>query len=114
MYGRMAYGVCTIRAQQFMITRLNGFVGRYFSLELLSLTFNLAVCPCASLILFAATLPDSTQIICLYSSSPKSCIALAFAIHGFHTTVEAEPSCSTRIVRRNDVSRISTVPGVSR
>ena len=53
----------------------------------------------ATVILFCATLPASTQTICLYSSSPKSDICFALAAHGFQTTVEAEPVFSTRILR---------------
>ena len=68
----------------------------------------------ASDIRLRATFPDSTQIICLYSSSPKSDIWCALAIHGFHTTVEFEPVFSTRIRRFSDVSTISTGPVVSR
>jgi uncharacterized protein YfaS (alpha-2-macroglobulin family) len=62
----------------------------------------------------AATLPDSTQIICRYSSLPKSGICCALAVQGFQTTVEAEPAFSMRILRRRLVSRISTGPLVSR
>jgi hypothetical protein len=61
---------------------------------LLSVTFSRAVPPGCSVIRSDATLPDSTQIIVVYSSSPKSGIALAFAVYGFHTSVEREPAFS--------------------
>ena len=67
--------------------------------EVLRITFKDADLPGARLILFCPTLPASTQTICLYSSSQKSDISLAFSTQGFQITVEAELIFSTRILR---------------
>ena len=56
----------------------------------------------------------STQTIPVHSSSPKSGIAFAFAIHGFHTTVVGEPDLATTMRRRQPGSSIVTVPAVPR
>src|ERR1019366_5485870 len=60
----------------------------YFSVSLLNLTVRVELPPGGRLMLLEATLPDSTQTIRSYSSSPKSGICRALAIHGFHTTVD--------------------------
>src|ERR1017187_2704803 len=78
---------------------------------LLNTTFNAVATPGASVILFCSTLPDSTQTICRCSAGSKS--GMSCVVHGFQTTVDAELLFSTRIVRRNFASRISTVPGAS-
>src|SRR5450759_4485730 len=84
----------------------------YFTVSLLNFTVRLELPPGGRLMLLEATLPDSTQIIRSYSSSPKSDICCALAIHGFQTTVEADPCFSTMILRPRRGSRISTVPVV--
>src|SRR5216683_463543 len=85
-----------------------------YSAALLSVTFNTEDLPGGRTVLFLATLPDSTQTICRYSSSPKSGICCALAGPGFHTTVEADPLFSTRSLRRSRGSRTSTGAVVSR
>jgi len=51
----------------------------YESAALLSSTFKRNVDPGSNVLRFDATLPDSTQITCRYSSSPKSSIVLGVA-----------------------------------
>ena len=75
---------------------------------------NEDVFPGGSTILFSATFPDSTQTMRKYSSSPKSTIALAFAIHGFHTTVAFEPLFEITIRRFMVGSSTAQVDWVSR
>jgi hypothetical protein len=61
----------------------------------------LIVCPPSNTSPFSSfcqpcTAPTSTQTICLYpSSGEKSPMALAFSIHGFHTTVSCRLSRTT-------------------
>ena len=64
----------------------------HLSVSVLSLTASVELAPGGRLMLLDATLPDSTQTIRSYSSSPKSGICRDLAIHGFQTTVEAEPN----------------------
>src|SRR5258708_15738559 len=90
------------------------FLVSVYSAALLSVTFNPEDLPGGRTVLFFATLPDSTQTICRYSSLPKSGICCALAGPGFHTTVEAEPLFSTRSLRRSRGSRTSTRAVVSR
>src|ERR1035438_8603546 len=99
---------------QICADRLNFGKGNHFNGGLLNFTFNAELFPDASVIWFCPTLPASTQTIPRNSSSPKSAIALALAIQGLQTTVEAEPPFSTRMIRRNFASWISTAPVVSR
>uniref|UniRef100_A0A0A9G6X4 Uncharacterized protein n=1 Tax=Arundo donax TaxID=35708 RepID=A0A0A9G6X4_ARUDO len=39
-----------------------------------------------------STAAGSTHNMCLYSSSPKSCVVFDFLSHGFHTTASGSPS----------------------
>src|ERR1035437_2033242 len=82
----------------------------YFSVTLLNLTVMFELPPGGRLMPLEATFPDSTQTLRSYSSSPKSDIRRALAIHGFQTTVEADPCFSTRILRLRRGSKIATVP----
>src|SRR6266568_6064885 len=84
-----------------------------YSAALLSVTFSTEDLPGGRTVLFFATLPDSTQTICRYSSLPKSGICCALAGPGFHTTVEADPLFFTRSLRRSRGSRTSTAAVVS-
>ena len=54
------------------------------------------VAPGASVTASSSAFAVSTQTIPVHSSSPKSGIAFAFAIHGFQTTVVAEPGLARR------------------
>jgi hypothetical protein len=53
----------------------------------------------------------STHTIWVHSSSPKSPIAAALAIHGFQTTAFAEPCAVTTSVRPPAWSATAIVPG---
>src|SRR5512139_461855 len=66
--------------------------------------------PGARWIASSRALAVSTQTMPVHSSSPKSGIAFAFATHGFHTTVVAEPCLATTIRRWRPGSSIVTVP----
>src|SRR4051812_20055749 len=63
----------------------------------LTSTVALMTCrlPGASLTALSAAFAVSMQSIPGHSSSPKSDMALAFSVHGFHTTVEFEPLLDT-------------------
>src|SRR5438046_10700695 len=108
------------RTTHFALLCWSGFHNRHGSFTFaykeatLSTTFNTDDRPGGSTTLFFATFPDSTQSICLYSSLPKSGICCALALHGFHTTVEAEPDFSMRTFRRSFSSRISIGPALSK
>ena len=70
--------------------------------------------PGASGTVATPTFAVSTHSIPRHSSSPKSCMARALAIHGFQTTVERELSLLTTMRRCRPGSSIEQVAIVSR
>ena len=61
----------------------------------------------------SATLAVSTQSIDGHASAPRSAIAAAFSLQGFHTTVVAEPLFSTMSRRPSTGSSTAHVARVA-
>src|SRR5437763_1156803 len=62
----------------------------------------------------SAALPVSTQIIPGQASAPRSFIAAAFSVQGFHTMLEAAPSFSMTMRRRHSASSMTACRGADK